>query len=78
MGGPGDRDDVLGRLDQRDIQKGRQTAAGSNLSPRPIRIDGLGLLGVQAEEIEIDVPDRRLLPNAGEVQEPNPVEALAP
>ena len=72
----GHRDDVRGRLGQRDVQQGRQPAARPDLGPGPLPVLGTTLGGVQAELPDVHGPDLLALPLPWQVQEEHAVESF--
>jgi hypothetical protein len=61
---------VFGRLDQRHVQQRGQATASPDLTAGPVGVHRPGLLGVEAEQLQIDVPDVPALGGAGQVEDP--------
>ena len=72
------RHDVLCGLSQRHIQQRRQAAATTDLRAGPILGVRLGLVGVEVEQVQADVPDGCLLCCARQIKEEDAIEPLGP
>ena len=70
--------DVLGGLNERHVEQGREPTARLDLSPGPLGVIGPGLPGIEAVVQLVDAPDPVLLFTARQVHEEHTVEALGP
>ena len=69
--------DVLGCLDQRHVEQGRESAARLDLGTGPLGVVGPGLPGIEAVVLDVDASDPVLLFTPRQVHEEHAVEAFS-
>jgi len=70
----GDWDDLVGRLDQGNVEQGGESAASAYFGTRPVIVARKSLVAIEREVTQVDIPDRLFLGGIGEINKEDRVQ----